>query len=1522
MFGGCSFQTNVYGTFHSHKNWKHNRHTLKDFKPGVVITNGVSQESSDNPEEEALNQDDSAVETDHACSSSDVDVTKNLPKVIEQHFAAALLKLEHFAHVPGRKIDDFLEELHYLLSSATLPLSMNILEGVFQKHSPTTDKSVITEVATALCASNPLLKAIGKGGPLSTSYPRKQYYKESFKVVEPIEYILDAKEKISFQYVPVLKSLQQLFDRRDAVDKVVENHKAQQSSRVTGEQHTYKSSQDGSFFQENSFLSGDELRILVRLYIDDFEICNPLGTSRKKHKLCGIYWTLNNFPPGSHSSLSSIYLAVLCKTEDVKKFGYNHILHPLLQDMTTLEQEGVFVPLLGRCLKGTIQLDAADNLGAHGLADFKGQNNSMTHVKSAQENGTSCRGVKSHCVITKTLAHFKIGHLVPGDEMAWQILLDLKDIVELVVAPKHTDESIAYLEGNISEHRQKYQELFPDVKLLPKHHYLEHYPQLIRMFGPLVVQHTNCFKNVPFSLAIKHQLMISYHLISSSFEKTALEITNVSTVPVDVLKQEIAQTIEQNFPGTTEVHLTKCMSSKGVHFNGMIVAHGSTSGLPDFGEILQICVVHERLFFMLKRLSGRYREHFRAFELSACPARILPVLVELGELADYYPLADYFAGPLRMTVERERSHGMASLVKLRIILGENNSQRLILPDGTPESVAELAQQIKTVWNRGGFQASIHGCGISDALAQPDDSSSLSSGCSFDTDILSSPESTSSRSSAWPVVFQDTELQLDRANAIFKATGTLLNPDAKLKSAILNGLAETIVQYKMYLSDSEFEDVAEALISKHPCLKEPGSVSGYGGWKTSLKYKLGNYRTKLRGLGWPGVTVNALKHKPDGKCSPAYSVRRPKKAEVNYCPAYPTGETAETLEKTRVALLSEVQKINNDDKVTKMMDNTFALRREEVVREAPMIADFKTRWPALFHVREVSSEFKRITTMHLQSKFFSELDAHSVNLLKAYAKKGGAREKNQEHHGAPNPGMAGVVGAVDGTHIQIIAPSKDEDVFVNRNESSLHSTNTQIVFDATFNIIDVVAKWPAGSTHPRILMGSGLRREAPCTSWVSCWVTAAIPARRLDTSQSTSGSTVKSTQKYTKCCGERNWADETSISCPARRNTPQPREGKYSDHCMRHSPQPTDDENVGTAMAETVFGIFVMRHEGAEPGDNPEDVRIILEGVEVLDELGNVPFAVAMLLALVVDATVPILRIWQDFRLSRRAMNSLQRLLDRGQDHGWGNDLEVLIYTYWLAHGLSYRVVSSVFSVPKATVHSHTPGGTEHLEQFEQGDLLPTGRGAASSRRRGHAFANVVGAIDGSHIRIKPPQLHRLDYLNYENFYSINMQAICDAKGKFLDIYVGYPGYPPPGYIFLGDGGYPCLQTPICLLTPFKEPHEDKVEVNPFPGPRSQAYLCQAYPTCAFLHNVCLDNGDTLDPDEDITRDDLDPHPPQEQMGLNETPGNHIRDTLAAQVSMIKANFMAIAGMPGVVGAIDGTHVQIIAPSKDEDCVRQ
>lgn len=242
--------------------------------------------------------------------------------------------------------------------------------------------------------------------------------------------------------------------------------------------------------------------------------------------------------------------------------------------------------------------------------------------------------------------------------------------------------------------------------------------------------------------------------------------------------------------------------------------------------------------------------------------------------------------------------------------------------------------------------------------RPDDSpcSSLDS-----TVILSSPESTSSRSS-WPDRFIvprfafDAELKLEQANLAFGEKGTLLIPDPKLKSDILEGLIQEVVHHKVYLTNREFDQAAEALIMRHPCLKEKGSVTGYGGWKTSLKYKLSNYHTHLRKVGCPEVCVNALKYKPEGKRSPAFAVKKPKRGEVAFCPSNPLGECDQSLEKMRVELVSDVQQRNNRATVKTKMERTFALRRREVIGSAPMISDFQERWPALFDVVEVWYDF--------------------------------------------------------------------------------------------------------------------------------------------------------------------------------------------------------------------------------------------------------------------------------------------------------------------------------------------------------------------------------------------------------------------------------------------------------------------------------------------------------------------------------------------------------------------------------------
>nr|XP_046234062.1 uncharacterized protein LOC124053137 [Scatophagus argus] len=119
-----------------------------------------------------------------------------------------------------------------------------------------------------------------------------------------------------------------------------------------------------------------------------------------------------------------------------------------------------------------------------------------------------------------------------------------------------------------------------------------------------------------------------------------------------------------------------------------------------------------------------------------------------------------------------------------------------------------------------------------------------------TIILSSPESTSSlHSESWPAQFEiptfsfDTELILQAANEAYRKDGTLLNNPA-VKSNILDKLAASIFVYTAYPSQAQREQVAEALVAKHPSLRDPVSFNGLYSWHNSLKYKLGNYRAKI------------------------------------------------------------------------------------------------------------------------------------------------------------------------------------------------------------------------------------------------------------------------------------------------------------------------------------------------------------------------------------------------------------------------------------------------------------------------------------------------------------------------------------------------------------------------------------------------------------------------------------------------------------------------------------------------------
>lgn len=113
---------------------------------------------------------------------------------------------------------------------------------------------------------------------------------------------------------------------------------------------------DGSTYKEHSLFSSNPTALQIMLYYDDVEICNPLGSRAKVHKLgkhmtkiillyyyipffhaALFYYTLGNIPPAYRSSLKCIQLVTVVKYNDLIKYGIDTILSPFMEDLKILE---------------------------------------------------------------------------------------------------------------------------------------------------------------------------------------------------------------------------------------------------------------------------------------------------------------------------------------------------------------------------------------------------------------------------------------------------------------------------------------------------------------------------------------------------------------------------------------------------------------------------------------------------------------------------------------------------------------------------------------------------------------------------------------------------------------------------------------------------------------------------------------------------------------------------------------------------------------------------------------------------------------------------------------------------------------------------------------------------------------------------------------------------------------------------------------------------------------------------------
>ena len=76
--------------------------------------------------------------------------------------------------------------------------------------------------------------------------------------------------------------------------------------------------------------------------------------------------------------------------------------------------------------------------------------------------------------------------MVPVNDPKWQLLLNLLDVLFYVTAPSLPEADIEVIHEFISDFLESFTREFPEQHIKPKAHFLIHYPDQIKLFGPLV----------------------------------------------------------------------------------------------------------------------------------------------------------------------------------------------------------------------------------------------------------------------------------------------------------------------------------------------------------------------------------------------------------------------------------------------------------------------------------------------------------------------------------------------------------------------------------------------------------------------------------------------------------------------------------------------------------------------------------------------------------------------------------------------------------------------------------------------------------------------------------------------------------------------------------------------------------------------------------------------------------------------------------------------------------------------------
>jgi hypothetical protein len=248
-----------------------------------------------------------------------------------------------------------------------------------------------------------------------------------------------------------------------------------------------------------------------------------------------------------------------------------------------------------------------------------------------------------------------VAEKVPEEETKWQNFLRLIQIMLLSTSPCCTKTTAAILTQLIIDHHKTFVHLYPNASIIPKMHYCVHLPTQLLQFGPLRNQWClrfeakhgffkgkkwRCFKNLPLSIATKHQKYTCWayannsdgYLYEGDIVKEGFEAEFIELYPA--LVEEMTLLTSAN---DIIVYSTPGVKIHGHEFRpGCCVVLGYQNDMPSFAIVTDILVYNDEKYFVVETMEI---ESFEQHVISYIITSNIKTVISYKDLFSKWPLS-------------------------------------------------------------------------------------------------------------------------------------------------------------------------------------------------------------------------------------------------------------------------------------------------------------------------------------------------------------------------------------------------------------------------------------------------------------------------------------------------------------------------------------------------------------------------------------------------------------------------------------------------------------------------------------------------------------------------------------------------------------------------------------------------------------------------------------------------------------------------------------------------------------------